>query len=132
MATLHEKINADMILAMKEKKRDVVDFLRVIKGEFGRVGKDLTDEQALPILKKMSQNAKDMGNDYEVDILNVYLPQMLGEDQIRLIIADIIVKNGFSGMKDMGNVMKEIKQLPEASQIDGKLASTIVKEILLQ
>lgn len=38
--------------------------------------------------------------------------------------------NSYSGMKDMGKVMSEIKSLPNASQIDGKISSKIVKEML--
>lgn len=128
--TLHEKINSDMISAMKSRDRDTVDLLRVVKGEFGRVGKDLSDDQAIPIIKKMVENAKELGNQGEVDILDKYLPQMLGENQIKVIVAGLINKHGFSGMKDMGKVMVEVKSLRSASQIDGKLASQITKDLL--
>jgi uncharacterized protein YqeY len=33
-------------------------------------------------------------------------------------------------MKDMGKVMQEIKKSPASSQIDGKIASSIVKQLL--
>ena len=128
--TLHEKINSDMISAMKSRDRDVVDLLRVVKGEFGRVGKDLTDDQAIPVIRKMVENAKELGNEGEVLILEKYLPEMLGEQQIKTLVAGIIQKNGYQGMKDMGNVMKAVKSLPSASQIDGKLASQITRDLL--
>ena len=124
--TVHEQINADMISAMKNKERYTVDLLRVVKGEFGRVGKDLSDEQAIPIIRKMVENAKELGNENEIPILEKYLPQMLGESQIKVLAAGIIQKNGYSGMQDMGKVMKELK-LPT---VDGKLASTIVRKLL--
>lgn len=127
---LHEKINADMVSAMKSRQKDVVDFLRVVMGEFGRIGKELSDEQVIPILKKMLQNAKDLGNDFEVLILEKYLPQMYGVNEIKLIVISIIQHRGFSGMKDMGKVMTEIKNHPNSIQIDGKLASGIVKDML--
>lgn len=128
--TLHEKINADMISAMKSRDREIVDLLRVVKGEFGRVGKDLSDDQAIPVIKKMVENAKELGNENEVLILEKYLPEMLGETQIKVIIAGIIQKNNYSGMQDMGKVMKEVKTLRTASQIDGRLASQITKDLL--
>ena len=128
--TLHEKINADMISAMKSRDREVVDLLRVVKGEFGRVGKDLNDDQAIPILRKMMENAKELGNDDEVPVLEKYLPDMLGENQIKTLVAGIINKNEYQGMQDMGKVMKEIKTHPSATQIDGKLASQITRELL--
>jgi uncharacterized protein YqeY len=128
--TLHEKINSDMISAMKSRDRETLELLRVVKGEFGRVGKDLSDEQAIPVLRKMVENAKELGNQGEVLILEKYLPEMLGEMQIKVIIAGIIQKNGYSGMQDMGKVMNEVKTLRTASQIDGRLASQITKDLL--
>ena len=94
------------------------------------MGKDLTDEQAIPIIRKMVENAKELENQGEVDILEKYLPNMIGENQIKIIVAGLINKHGFSGMQDMGKVMGEIKKLPIATHIDGKLASSIVRELL--
>jgi len=122
-----------MVKAMKERNQDVVSILRVVAGEFGREmksSKELSDEAAIAVIKKMVENAKSLGNDGEVEILEKYLPQMLGENQIKIIIAGIINKHGFSGMKNMGEVMKILKSLPNATQIDGKFASSVVKEFL--
>ena len=130
--TLHERINEDMISAMKSRDRDVVDLLRVVKGEFGRVGKDLTDDQAIPVIRKMVENAKELGNESEVEILEKYLPEMLGEFQIKTIVGGIISKNKYSGMQDMGKVMSTIKNHPMSTQIDGKLASQITRDLLTQ
>ena len=127
---LQEQIRLDMVSAMKNRDSETLSLLRVVAGEFGRVGKDLTDEQVTKVLKKMVENAKEMGNLNEVKILDKYLPQMLGDGQVKIIIAKIINENGFSGIKDMGKVMAEIKKLPNSSLIDGKMASNVVKEIL--
>lgn len=128
--SLQQQIKDDMVNAMKNKETAKVLLLRVVIGEFSRVGKDLTDEQVLKVIRKMSENAKTLGDVGEMGILDEYLPKMLGEGQIKIIIADIINRNGFSGMKDMGKVMGAIKQIPVASQIDGKIASEIVREML--
>lgn len=128
--TLHEQINADLVSAMKSRDTETLDLLRVVKGEFGRVGKDLTDDQSIPVIRKMVENAKELGNENEVMILEKYLPLMLEEQQVKTLVAGIIQKNGFSGMRDMGNVMKAVKSLPSASQIDGRLASQITRDLL--
>jgi len=130
--TLQEQIKNDMVNAMKSKNTEELSLLRVVSGEFSRIGKELTDEQSIKVLRKMSENAKEQGNNDEVKILEKYLPQMLDENQIKNIITEIINVNKFSGMKDMGKVMGKIKTLPVASQIDEKTASTIVKEMLSQ
>lgn len=130
--TLQEQIREDMVSAMKSRETDVVDILRVCAGEFGRVGKDLDDGQVIKILRKLSENAIEFNNLIEAEILKKYLPDMLGENQIKIIVAGIINNNNYSGMQDMGKVMGEIKKLPTSAQIDGKISSRITKEILLQ
>ena len=128
--TLQEQIRKDMVNSMKSGNRETTDLLRVVAGEFGRVGKEVTDEQAIKVIRRMSENAKELDNQSEVNILDKYLPQMLSEAQIRLAVDSIIQENGYSSMKDMGAVMKEIKSLGTAPQIDGKVASGIVREML--
>jgi uncharacterized protein YqeY len=128
--SLQSQIREDMVNAMKSRDAETVSLLRVVAGEFGRIGKDLSDEEATKVIRKMVENAKELGNQCEVDILDKYLPKMLGEQQIKTLVGGIIQSNGFSGMQDMGKVMGEIKKLPAATQIDGKIASQIVRELL--
>jgi len=128
--SLQTKIREDMVAAMKSRDTEVVSLLRVVAGEFGRVGKDLSDEEATKVIRKMVENAKELGNLNEVVILDKYLPQMLGEYQIKTIVGGIIQKNGYSGMQDMGKVMTTIKNHPMSAEIDGKIASQITRELL--
>lgn len=128
--TIQEQIKQDLKASMVGGDKELTSLLRVIMGEFSRVGKELNDEQALKVIKKMHSNAKDLDNKYEINVLSKYMPVMLEFMQIKTIVAGIINKNGYKGMKDMGNVMKDIKNSPMASQIDGKIASGVAKELL--
>jgi uncharacterized protein YqeY len=128
--SLQTQIREDMVNAMKSRDTETVSLLRVVAGEFGRIGKDLSDEEATKVIRKMVENAKELGNLNEVEILDKYLPQMLGEFQIKTIVGGIIQANKFSGMQDMGKVMTIIKNHPMSAEIDGKLASQIVRELL--
>ena len=128
--SLQTRIREDMLNAMKSRDTETVSLLRVVGGEFGRVSRDISDEEAIKIIRKMSENAKELGNQNEVDILDKYLPKMIGENQIRIIVGNIINEHGFTGMQDMGKVMGELKKLPTAAQIDGKIASKLVREML--
>ena len=128
--TIQEQIRTDMIQSMKAKTIGVTSILRVVAGEFGRIGKEVSDEQAIKIIRKMHENALELGDKIEAEILEKYIPSMLEPIQIKTIVAGIIRNKGFSGMQDMGKVMGEIKKLPMASQIDGKLSSSIVRELL--
>jgi len=128
--TIHEQINADLVSAMKSKDRDTLEILRVVKGEFGREGKDLPDEKSLPIIRKMVENAKELGNDGEVEILENYLPKKLSEEDTRKIIEHLILGNNYSGMKDMGVVMGLLKPMTTSGEMDGKFVSGVVREML--
>lgn len=133
--TLQEQLKTDMRAAMKNKDTETLGVLRVAVGDISRIkdkkGKPLlnpTNDDIITMLKSMSENAKVMGADSEVLILESYLPQMMTEDQIRLVITEVIEENGYSGMQDMGKVMQEIK----SPMIDGKIASNITRELLTQ
>lgn len=132
--SLQTQIREDMLAAMKARDTEVVSLLRVVAGEFGRVmtdaSKQLSDEEALKVIRKMSENAIELGNQGEVDILDKYLPKMLGELQIKTIVGGIIQANKFQGMQDMGKAMGVIKNHPMSAQIDGKIASQITRELL--
>jgi uncharacterized protein YqeY len=126
---LQEKIKADIMTAMKNKDENTKSLLRVVSGEISRIGKDVSDDDVIKIISKMKENASEMGNANEMDILNKYLPVMLEPKQLEILIKGIITKNSFEGMKDMGKVMKELRD-NYGSTYDGKLASEIVKNNL--
>ena len=137
--SLQEQVKADTIAAMKSKDKETVSLLRVLSGEFGRVKdengnsvKVVTDDEATEVIRKMVKNAKGLDNMEEVGILSKYLPVMLGEMQVKTIVAGIIQKNGYSEMRDMGKVMGTLKTHPMTAQIDGKLASQITRDLLTQ
>ena len=64
----------------------------------------------------------------ELDLLATYLPQALSGEELKTVISEIISENGFSGMQDMGNVMKELKI--KHSNAEMSEASSFVKELL--
>lgn len=134
--SLQEVIKADMVASMKAKKVERTNVMKLVVGEMGRYkeGKEtfkvLTDEQALKVIKFCYEGAKTTGSQTEMDILDEFLPKMLDEDHVKLIVEGIISARGWSGKQFMGQVMGEIKKHPNASQIDGKISSKIVKELL--
>ena len=127
--TIQETIKQDLKQAMLNKNDDVKNILRVVIGEFNREGKDVSDERATAIIKKMVQNAKDQENIEEQVILEAYLPKQLSEAELTDVIQDIIIRDGYTTMRDMGGIMGSLKA-GHAGTYDGKLASTIVKKLL--
>lgn len=129
--TIQERIKKDMVNAMKNKETDKVSFLRFLMGEFTRgYKKNIDDNESISILKKTLANSQQMNNDFEVSILEGYLPTMFSDEEIKTIVETIIKDNSFTSMKDMGKVMVELKNHPKSAQIDKKIANRFVREIL--
>ena len=58
-----------------------------------------------------------------------YLPQQIGEEQVRKIVEDTIAALGATSIKQMGAVIKEV-MAKTAGQADGKMISDLVKSKL--
>lgn len=125
---LQEKIEADLKTAIKNQSEEK-SLLRVIIGEFNRFGKTLSDDEATKIIKKMKENAIEMHNQSEIDILDRYLPRMLSSEDLSIVIENLITENGIVDIKGMGIIMGKLKQ-KYPNQYDGKLASDIIRKHL--
>jgi uncharacterized protein YqeY len=132
--TLKEKINADFMTAFKAKDMDRKNFLGVVKGEIqneeGRkIGRTVSsDDMVITILRKMEKSLTQTNTPEslgELEYIKPYLPQLMSEDQIRVILG------GYKsdGLDNMGALMgafnKEYKGLA-----NNNLVSAIIKEIL--
>ena len=131
---------------MFDKNVFLRDTLRLVTAEIKRFEVDnrveATDDDLINILKKMAKQRKDSIQQYadggrpdleevernELGVLEKYLPQALSGDALKAAIQEIISAGGFSGMQDMGNVMKELRSKhPNAEMSE---ASSFVKELL--
>jgi len=128
---MYKQIEKDIKVAMIEKNVLKRNILRVVKGEFDRTGKDISDIKAIAIIRKMHNNAIEFNNDEEAEILGEYLPKMLEPKEIRIIVSNIIDVNGYTSMKDMGQIMSKLKQSKEFPLLDMSTASIIIKELLV-
>lgn len=143
---LEEKINADIKSAMLAKEASKLEALRAIKSAILLLKtspEGLNDDTEMKALLKMvkqrketadlynTQNRKDLA-DVELAqaaVIEAYLPKQMSEEEIKAEVAKIISSVGASSPADMGKVMGVAsKQL--AGKADGKLISTIVKELL--
>ncbi len=147
--TLFDTISEDIKKAMLAKEKIALDALRGIKKEFleaktakGATG-ELTDEQAIRILRKMVKQRKDAAQMYidggrpelaekeqaEIAVIEKYLPAQMSETELEAAVKEIIQQVGATGPQDMGKVMgTATKQL--AGKADGKMISVKVKELL--
>ena len=141
--SLTEQLQADMKTAMREGDAHRRDTLRMAIAAVQNAAKDkrddLTDEEALSVLTKQVKTRResikaytDAGRDdlaarerAEIDVLGPYLPEQMGEDEIRALVAEAIESTGASSPRDMGRVMGAL--MPKVKgRADGKLVSGIV------
>ena len=146
LSQLKDQINSELKEAMIQKDVFLRDTLRLIMAEVKRFEVDNrqepTDEDIFTILKKLAKQRKDSIQQYseggrpdleeieknELEVLEKYLPQALAGDALKEVLQTIISENNFSGMQDMGNVMKELRSRhPNAEMSE---ASSLVKELL--
>ena len=146
MSELKDQINSELKQAMLNKNVFVRDTLRLVTSEIKRFEvdnrQDPTDDDVITILKRMAKQRKDSIQQYkdggrpdleeieqkELDLLATYLPQALSGEALKTAISGIISEHGFSGMQDMGNVMKELKVKHANAEMSE--ASSFVKELL--
>lgn len=143
---LEEKINADIKAAMLAKESAKLEALRAVKSAILLLKtspEGYSDETEMKALQKMVKQRKETADVYkgqgredlaavelaQASIIEVYLPKQMSEDEIRAEVQKIITASGASSPADMGKVMGVAsKQL--SGKADGKIISTIVKELL--
>ena len=134
--------------AMKAKDKVALESLRAIKSalllaQTSGDSKELTTEDEIKLVQKLVKQRKDSAALYQeqgrndladpelaqVAILEQFLPEQMGEEELKKVISEIISNVGASSMKDMGKVMgMASKQL--AGKADGKAISNVVKSLL--
>ncbi len=144
---LKEKLLEDMKVSMRDKNVVRKNVIQMVRAAILQVEKDkqieLTDEQIIEVIAKESKKRKDSLTDYEksgreelieqinveIEILAEYLPKPLSREELEKIIDEVINKIGATTIKQMGAVMKGVKEKVGAAA-DGKTINEIVKEKL--
>lgn len=121
-----DKFNNDIIKSMKEKAKDRLMVLRMVKGsmQLEQINnkRELNDELLIDVITKQIKMRNDSINEFtkanrqdlidktkaEIDVLNEYLPAALSIEEVERIINDTFEKVKPTSMKDMGLIMKEV------------------------
>ncbi len=147
--SLEQQIMTEMKDAMKAKNEGVLRSLRAIKAEIIKAktepgaGGEINEATEQKFLQKMMKQRRDSLEIFEkqgredlaikereeIETIERFLPKQMGEAEIREAVASIITQVGATSPADMGKVMGAAsKQL--AGLADGKIISTVVKELL--
>lgn len=145
--SLVERVQKDMVQAMKEKDAFRTSVLRMIKAALKNKEIDkrgpLTDADGVQVLQSLAKQRTEsvrqfeaggrvdlaQKEDREKQIIEAYLPKPISEEEIEGVLSQVIRDLGAGGMKDMGDVMKEtMARLRGTGQtVDGKVVQARVR-----
>ena len=143
VAQLEQEVK-DAMLARDNDRRDALRLiLSSLKSAEKELLRPLSEDEELQVLQRerkkrieaaeafhaagrAEQAEKEEG---ELAILEEFMPEPLGEDEIERIVDDAIAENGATSLRDMGRVMADV--MPQiAGRADGSAVSQLVREKL--
>jgi len=149
--SLKNQINEKLNQALKSKDKNAYPTLRLIVSAIkdaeianrSKNNKEISDSDILSILKKMIKQRNESCEIYkkagrsellnnetkEIEIINIFLPKQLSEDETKKICEEAIKSTGANSMKDMGKIMGVLKS-QHADTLDFSVVSKIIKELL--
>jgi uncharacterized protein YqeY len=144
---LKQTLLADLKGAMKSKDSLKVDTLRLLISEIKNkeidLREELGDEAITALLTTQIKRRKEAAGMFEqggradlkekeekeMAILQIYLPEQVGEEELKQRIQAVIAETGAQGPQDMGKVMKVV--VPEfKGKAEGDQIRKIVSELL--
>lgn len=148
MGNIGNKISSDLKESIKNKDVLRTSTLRMLTASIQNLliekkAKELEDGDTLKIIARQIKQRQDSIESFkkgnrmdlaekeakEMEILKTYMPEELGEVEIKNIIQRIISQTGASSKSDFGNVMKAVMQETKG-RADGKLVSSMVQQLL--
>ena len=135
------------VRSLKEGNKEITMVLRLILAEFQKEeisqGSDLKNNDELSLLQKMIKQRNDSIKQYndagrnelaekeqkEIEIIQGFLPEQINEEELLKLAKETISDLSADSMKDMGNVMKVLKD-KTSGQADPAAISKIVKGLL--
>jgi len=149
--SLKQQINSKLNEALKSKDKSTYPTLRLIVSAIkdaeiagrSKGQKEVSDSDVTTILKKMIKQRNEScliykkagrsellkNENREIEIINIFLPKQLSEEETKKICQDTVKAIGATSMKDMGKVMGALKS-KHADTIDFSKVSSILKELL--
>ena len=144
---IEEKLNK----ALKDKDKNTYPTLRLIVSAIKdaeiasrtKEKKDILDSDITTILKKMIKQRNESCEVYkkagrkelldsetkEIEVINIFLPKQLSEEETKKICENVVKSVGAVSMKDMGKVMSVLKS-QHSDTLDFSKVSSIIKELL--
>lgn len=148
MSALKDRITEQVKTSMKARELEKVKVLRNVQSVIKQIEIDrkieLDDAGVLEILQKQLKQRQesltvfqDNGREdlaqkeqFEIDIINEFMPQQMDEAELADLINQEIAAQGASSMQDMGKVMGALKT-KTGGRADPAVMSQLVKKALM-
>ena len=145
--SLLKNITDEMYLSMKSGDKEKANTLRTLisklKDQQIKLRKDISDEETLKIIKTLVKQRKESAEIYskagreelaekenfEISILDNYLPKLMSEEDVFSLIKKIVDETNAKDLSDIGKVMPLVMQRGKG-KVDGKIANRILRSIL--
>jgi uncharacterized protein YqeY len=147
MSDLKKQIQDAVVSAMKAGEKERLAMLRLMTSSIKQIEVDerieLDDARIIAILDKMVKQRRESiaqfktaGRDdlvtqenYEIDIIQEFLPQALSEEEVDEIVNQAIEQTGAETIKDMGKVMglvrPQIIGRADMGEVSGRIKSML-------
>ena len=141
---IREQVGTAMVKAAKDKDKETLSTLRMIKSTLHNREIDLKDQfgetEMLQVLSSMIKQRKDSVEQFkqggrpelaakearEIEVIQGFMPKQLSAEEIDALIGQAIKEAGATGIRDMGKVMKIL--MPKVTgKADGKAVGEAVK-----
>jgi uncharacterized protein YqeY len=147
--TLRERLHDDTTAAMRSGDTLRRDVLRMVQNAIYNAEKSkritMSDEDVIGVLTREVKTRRESVEAFrkggredlaakeeaEIAILNGYLPQQLGEDELRALVDEGIQATGATNARDLGKVMGWLSPRTRG-RADGKVVSGLVAQALAQ
>jgi len=146
--SLQEKIQSDIVEAMRAKETLRLSVLRMMKAavknkEVEKM-KPLEEAEVLAVFSSLVKQRRDSIEQFrkggreelaqkeesEIRVIENYLPAAATDDDVRKAIEDAVAETGATSSKDMGSVIKAARAKLAGKTVDGARVSQLVKERL--
>jgi uncharacterized protein YqeY len=145
--SLRDRINNDVKEAMRAgdaRRRDALRLLTAaLKQKEVDDRKPLGDPEVVAVIEKMIKQRRDSiaqfeqggrtdlaeAEQFEISVLQTYMPQALGEAEIDQAIAEVIAETGAKAPADMGKVMGPLKAKLAGRADMGKVSARVKQKL---
>jgi uncharacterized protein len=151
--SIREQLELDMKQAMRSREPERLTCIRMLRSKLqerevqlrSKHGREyvLTEDEARSVVAAYAKQRRDSIDGYrqggreelaqaeerELTMVQSYLPQQLGEEELRAMVREAVAEAGVSSARDIGAVMKLLTPRTRG-RADGKLVNALVREAL--